>query len=488
MNEPIKARLLIVDDEEDMLRLLKRSLSADLGCEIETASNAFQALAFLEASPFDVVLADIRMPGMDGMEFLERVQRTHSGLTVALMTAYGTIDLAVQAIKSGAYDFITKPFEHDKLTHLLGKALERSRLVRENLRLLQRIRERENFHEMVGISPKMQKIFETIRVISKTDVTVLLTGESGTGKDMAARAIHGLSPRSAGPYVAVNCPNLPESILESELFGYKKGAFTHATSDKNGLFWEAHRGTIYLDEIGDISPTLQTKLLRVLQEKEIRPLGQNKSIKVDVRIIASTNQDLPAKIRDNLFRQDLFYRLNVLSLQMPPLRDRTEDIPLLVDQFLTKFCREYAKKPKTVAASLMHRFMKHRWEGNVRELENVISRAVLLSPGPEIHAEDIEWASPPEGECLVGSAVRDLPYKEAKARVLERFHHEYLADLFMRYHHNVTQAAKACGLERQALQQVMRRYGIKSGNLQPADDAERHAEQVDRPVDRTEAH
>ncbi len=223
MNEPIKARLLIVDDEEDMLRLLKRSLSADLDCEIETASNAFQALALLEAGPFDVVLADIRMPGMDGMEFLERVQRTHSGLTVALMTAYGTIDLAVQAIKSGAYDFITKPFEHDKLTHLLGKALERSRLVRENLRLLQRIRERENFHEMVGMSPKMQKIFETIRVISKTDVTVLLTGESGTGKDMAARAIHGFSPRSTGPYVAVNCPNLPESILESELFGTRKG-------------------------------------------------------------------------------------------------------------------------------------------------------------------------------------------------------------------------------------------------------------------------
>lgn len=480
MTEPIKARLLIVDDEQDMLRLLKRSLSADLDCEIETASNAFQAMALLEAGPFDVVLADIRMPGMDGMEFLERVQRTHEGLTVALMTAYGTIDLAVQAIKAGAYDFITKPFEHDKLTHLLGKALERSRLVRENLRLLQRIREQENFPEMVGQSPKMAKIFDTIRVISKTDVTCLLTGESGTGKDMAARAIHGLSERSSGPYVAVNCPNLPESILESELFGYKKGAFTHATSDKNGLFWEANRGTIYLDEIGDISPTIQTKLLRVLQEKEIRPLGQNKSIKVDVRIIASTNQDLSAKIKDNLFRQDLFYRLNVLSLHMPPLRERTEDIPLLVAQFLTNFCREYGKKPKTISPGLMHRFMKYRWEGNVRELENVISRAVLLSPGSEIQPEDIDWVSSTDDECLVASAVRDLPYKEAKARVLERFHHEYLTEQLIRNNYNVTKTAKACGLERQALQQVMRRYGIKPGNLQLADEADRGAENEDR--------
>lgn len=470
MSEPIKARLLIVDDEEDMLRLLKRSLSVDLDCEIETAPNAFQALALLEGGSFDVVLADIRMPGMDGMEFLERVHRTYTGLTVVLMTAYGTIDLAVQAIKKGAYDFITKPFEHDKLAHLLAKALERSRLVRENLLLQRRIREREKFQEMVGVSPKMEKVFDTIRLISQTDVTVLLTGESGTGKDLAARAIHSLSDRRSGPYVAVNCPNLPENILESELFGYRKGAFTHATSDKNGLFWEAQRGTIYLDEIGDISPTLQTKLLRVLQEKEIRPLGQTKSIKVDVRIIASTNQDLAAKIRENLFREDLFYRLNVLSLQLPPLRERPEDVPLLVDHFLGKFCREYGKKPKTVAPSLMHRFLTHPWKGNVRELENTVSRAVLLSAGSEIQAEDIEWETETAADCLVSEALKDLPYKEAKARVLERFHHEYLSDVLVRNNSNVTKAAKACGLERQALQQVMRRYGIKPKDFQPTED------------------
>jgi DNA-binding NtrC family response regulator len=470
MTEFLQARLLILDDEEDMLRLLKRSLSADLDCRVDTASDAYQALAFLERERFDLVLADIRMPAMDGMEFLERIKRNHADLTVVMMTAYGTIDLAVQAIKKGAYDFITKPFEHDKLLHLLEKALERSRLVRENLLLQQKIRERESFQEMVGSSPKMQKIFDTIRVISKADVTVLITGESGTGKDMAARAIHSLSDRSSHPFVAVNCPNLPENILESELFGYKKGAFTHAVHDKKGLFLEAQGGTIYLDEIGDISPTLQTKLLRVLQDKEIRPLGETRGFKVDVRIIASTNRDLAQKIQENLFREDLFYRLNVLSLQMPPLRERPEDIPLLVDHFLKRFCAEFNTVSKTVSPQLMHALLTHPWRGNVRELENVVSRAVLLAKGPEISPEDIDWKEDISTECLVSESVRELPYKEAKARVLERFNKEYLSALLVRHNSNVTRAAKECGLERQALQQVMRRYGIKSKDFAPTED------------------
>lgn len=470
MNESLKAKLLILDDEEDMLRLLKRSLSADLDCSVDTASDAYQALAFLERDRFDLVLADIRMPAMDGMEFLERIKQNHSDLTVVMMTAYGTIDLAVEAIRKGAYDFITKPFEHDKLLHLLGKALERSRLVRENLFLQRKIRERESFHEMVGSSPKMQKIFDTIRVISKADVTVLLTGESGTGKDMAGRAIHSMSDRSDRPFVAVNCPNLPENILESELFGYKKGAFTHAVHDKKGLFLEAQGGTIYLDEIGDIPLALQTKLLRVLQDKEIRPLGETRSFKVDVRIIASTNRDLAQKIQENLFREDLFYRLNVLSLQMPSLRERPEDIPFLVDHFLKKFCMEFNKQPKTVSPKLMHALIAHPWRGNVRELENVISRAVLLAPGLEITPEDIDWQEDPAPECLITKSIRDLPYKEAKARVLERFNKEYLSALLVRHNSNVTKAAKECGLERQALQQVMRRYGIKSKDFAPLED------------------
>jgi len=264
----------------------------------------------------------------------------------------------------------------------------------------------------------------------------------------------------------VNCPNLPENILESELFGYRRGAFTHATQDKKGLFLEAQGGTIYLDEIGDISPTLQTKLLRVLQEKEIRPLGQTSTLKVDVRIIASTNQDLERKIRENLFREDLFYRLNVVSLQLPPLRDRPEDIPLLVQHFLDRYCKEFRRPTKTVSPALMGRFMSHRWRGNVRELENVISRSVLLSPGEEIRPEDIDWVSTPDQDCLVSDEVIGLTYKEAKTRVLERFHREYLSGVLSRHNGNVTRAAKDCGLERQALQQVMRRYGIKARDSQ----------------------
>ncbi|MBI5570399.1 MAG: sigma-54-dependent Fis family transcriptional regulator [Desulfomonile tiedjei] len=470
MTETAKSRLLVVDDEEDMLRLLKRSLPPDLDCEVETASNAYRALEILEASLFDVVLADIRMPGMDGMEFLEKVTRGYPGLTVVLMTAYGSIDLAVKAIKEGAYDFIAKPFELNKLVHLLGKAMERSRLVRENLLLHRRIEEQERFQEMVGASPKMQRVFEMIRLIAKTDVTVLITGESGTGKDLAARAIHDLSLRSRMPFLAVNCPNLPENILESELFGHRKGAFTHATSDKRGLFWEAQGGTICLDEIGDISPTLQTKLLHVLQEKEIRPLGQTKSIKVDVRIIASTNQDLGTKIQENLFREDLFYRLNVVAIHMPPLRERTEDIPLLVEHFLKRFCQEFKKRSMTVTPELMSRFMNHAWRGNVRELENVLSRAVLLSPSPEIRPEDVGWEAVAEKGCLVPNTVGLLPYKEAKVQVLERFHSQYLSDVLARNHGNVTKAARECGLERQALQQVMRRYGITSREFQTEED------------------
>jgi len=471
MDQLIRPRLLIVDDEEDMLRLLKRSLSTDLNCEIEMAPNAYQALSLLEEAPFDVILADIRMPGMDGMEFLDRIRQDYLGLTVVLMTAYGTIDLAVQAIKNGAYDFITKPFEHDKLTHMMGKALERSRLVRENLFLQRRVKEHESFQKMVGVSPKIQKIFETISLISNPDVTVLITGESGAGKDMAAKAIHSLSRRCKGPFVAVNCPNLPENILESELFGYRKGAFTHATQDKKGLFWEAQGGTVYLDEIGDISLTLQTKLLRVLQDKEIRPLGQTKTVKVDVRIIASTNQDLAAKIKAGVFREDLFYRLNVMSLRMPPLRERKEDIPLLVDHFFNRFCNEFKKESKTVAPSLMQKLVNYPWPGNVRELENFISRAVLLSAENVIQPGDLQVDLSDSAECLVAETIKGLPYKQAKASVLDRFNREYLTDLLERNHGNVTKAAKECGLERQALQQVLRRYGMKSRDFQASEDA-----------------
>jgi DNA-binding NtrC family response regulator len=463
------SRLLIVDDEADMLGLLERSVSSELDCEVRTADNAHRARELMELERYDLVLLDIRMPGMDGMQFLQKIQNDFPDTTVVMMTAYGTIDLAVEAIKKGAYDFLTKPFELDKVIHVLDKALERSRLISENRLLQKKIREQRGFQELVGSSLKMEKIFDTIRLVADSDATVLITGESGTGKDMAARAIHTSSPRAEHRFVAVNCPNLPEEILESELFGYRKGAFTHATRDKKGLFWEADQGTIYLDEIGDISGKLQTKLLRVIQEKEIRPLGETKSVKVDVRIIASTNQDLDEKIKQKQFREDLFYRLNVISLHMPPLRERAEDILILAEHFLKKCANDTGKEAKPLSQELLDRILRYRWPGNVRELENLIRRSAILSTGPEIRCRDFEWGTEEPADCLVTGEIKDLPYKDAKRLVLERFHNEYLADALSRNRGNVTHAAKECGLERQALQQVMRRYGLKSKDFQSAD-------------------
>ncbi len=459
----MKETLLIVDDEADMLQLLKRSVGPDLNCQVETALSGAEALEILQHLPSDLVIADIKMPGMDGMELLARIRQQHPWLTVVMMTAHGCIELAVEAIKSGAYDFITKPFDLEGLELTVRKALERSRLLRENLRLQQQERRHEVFQNLVGKSLGMQRVYETIQMVAKTDFTVLITGESGTGKDLAARAIHALSGRSGRQFVAVNCPAVPENILESELFGYRKGAFTHATQNRIGLFQEAHGGTLFLDEIGDISTTIQTKLLRVLQEKEIKPLGETKSTKVDVRVIASTNRNLHEKIRRGEFREDLFYRLNVLPILLPPLRERREDIPVLVDHFLRKRCTELKRSEKTVSIDLMERFLRHRWHGNVRELENLVTRGILYAPGDEIRAVDVGFSeSVPSPETLVTDNIRDLSYRDAKEAVLRRFNAEYIGGLLTATQGNVSHAAQLCGLERQALQQVMRRYGIRA--------------------------
>jgi DNA-binding NtrC family response regulator len=462
MAQEVKDRLLVVDDEVDMLRLLERSIKQELDCEIDTAASGNEALDLLKARNYDLALVDVRMPGMGGLELLERIKQINPWMTVVIITAHGRVELAVQSIKRGAYDFLTKPFDREELVHLLRKALERSRLLRENLNLQQRIKEKEPFENLVGSSPAMQRVYQTIQMIAKTDVTVLITGESGTGKDLAGRAIHRLSHRSNQPYVTVNCPTLPENILESELFGYKKGAFTDASSDKMGLFEEARGGSIYLDEIGDIAPFIQTKLLRVLQEKEIKPLGQTKSIKVDVRVIASTNRDLKEKIRQQKFREDLFYRLNVLTVHMPPLRERKEDIPLLAEHFLNHYCQEFGKPLKSFPPEFMDLLLRRNWEGNVRELENIVNRAILLSAGDVIKPYEIGWTSEATDSCVVRREISRMHYREAKEEVLHRFHAAYVGDLLRRNNGNVTRSARECELERQALQQILRRYGIKS--------------------------
>lgn len=454
--------LLIIDDEQDMLQLLKRSLEPEMKCNVRTASNGEAALKILASEPLDLVLLDMRMPGMGGLEVLQRIRNKHSWLTVIMMTAHGCIETAVQAIKMGAYDFITKPFDHEALVWTLNKALERSRLLRENLKLQRHAHCHQAFQNLVGRSAKMQRVYESVQMVAKTGLTVFISGESGTGKDLVSRAIHALSDRRDGPYVAVNCPTVPENILESELFGYKKGAFTHASQNKIGLFQEAHGGSIFLDEIGDISPPIQTKLLRVLQEKEIKPLGDTKSIHVDVRVIASTNRNLPEKIKRSEFREDLFYRLNVLPIELPPLRERREDIPLLVDHFLEKHCDELKKPRKRLSLTLMDKFLRASWEGNVRELENVIIRGILFSPEEEIRPEHVGFQQTLEEKSPIqDETLNNLDYREAKEEVLRRFHATYVGNILSNTQGNVSQAARLCGLERQGLQQIMRRYGIR---------------------------
>ncbi|MEJ2285456.1 MAG: sigma-54 dependent transcriptional regulator [Desulfobacterales bacterium] len=458
-------RILIVDDESDMRQLLKRSLEPELNCRIDLASSGKDALEMISQQAFDLVLADIKMPEMNGLELLELIKRDCPDLTVVMMTAFGGVEIAVQAMRNGAYDFVTKPFDHETIIVRLEKALERSRLIKENVRLQMEFQDRDVFQNLVGNSIVMNRLYETIQTVAKTDLTVLITGESGTGKELVARAVHNLSNRGSTSLVAVNCPTLPENILESELFGYKKGAFTQATENKIGLFQEAHGGSIFLDEIGDVSPTIQTKLLRVLQEKEIKPLGDTKSIVVDVRIIASTNQDLEEKMKSGEFREDFFYRLNVLPVKLPSLREHPEDIPMIANHLLEKHCEKMNKPLKKISAELMALFINRTWEGNVRELENVIIQGILFSAADEINPRDIDLNNTGKSESSDASALRDIPYKLAKEETLKQFNHNYIGHLLKAHKGNVTQAARQCGLERQALQQIMRRYAVKADDF-----------------------
>ena len=458
----MKARILAVDDEKDMTRLLQRTLEPEIDCRVSSAFSAKMAISILEQEEFDLVICDIRMPGMDGFELLEYMQSNYPDLTVVMLTAFGNIESAVKAIKKGAYDFIAKPFEQDEIIFKIQKALERSLLLKENRRLL-----KSNISapiDLIGKSEPMQKVFEQINMVASSDITVLITGESGTGKDLTARSIHALSPRKDNSFIPVNCPTIPEHILESELFGYKKGAFTNASRDRIGLFQEADKGTIFLDEIGDIDSSIQTKLLRVLQEKEIKPLVDTKVKKVDVRIIASTNSDLEQKIADNEFRQDFFYRLNLLPIELPPLRERITDIPILARHLVAKQCKKLNKSPKIISEEVMDLFMKHPWPGNVRELENIIVQGILYSKGDNIAMSDIPLKDikmeKESHKRSYNDTIASLPYKEAKEKLLHEFNHDYIGAKLSTANGNITQAARQCNMERQALQQIMKLFSI----------------------------
>ncbi len=381
-------RVLVVDDEEN-LRLVVRTFLKRDGYEVEVAASGEEALGLVETFGPDVILTDVRMPKMGGMDLLATLKAKGIEATVIVMSAYGNVDLALEAIKAGAYDYIQKPFKAEEVLLTLRKAEERESLRRENRVLRQEIRKENLFEDILAKSPQMQAIFKTVSKIAEYKTTALITGESGVGKELIARAIHRRSTRRGGPFIAVNCGAIPENLLESELFGYKRGAFTDATNDRIGLFEQAHHGTLLLDEIGELPLSLQVKLLRVLQEESLRKLGDNRDIKIDVRILAATHRDLQAETKAGRFREDLYYRINVLPIAIPPLRERREDIPILLDHFLARNNARFGTHIRGVEPEARRLLLEYAWPGNVRELENTIERAMVLTEHESIGVEDL---------------------------------------------------------------------------------------------------
>jgi two-component system nitrogen regulation response regulator GlnG len=371
-----RARILVADDEDSLRWVLEKGLR-QAGYEVTPAKDGESALRAFEAEPFDLVFLDVRMPGLDGLTVLARLRELRSDATVVVMTAHGTMETAIQAMQRGAYDYLAKPFDLDEVLLLCERALTARRLTQEVSRLRTGLADVREFSALIGRHPRMQEVYKTIGRIAGTDVTVLLRGESGTGKELVARAIHHYSRRSGRPFVAVSCAAIPATLLESEMFGHERGAFTDARERRLGKFELAHGGTLYLDEIGDMPLELQAKLLRALQERTIERLGGQEAIRIDVRVLAATNRDLEALMREGKFREDLFYRLNVVMLNLPPLRERRRDIPLLVDHFLAKYAEDLGER--IVAPEALDRLVGHDWPGNVRELENVVQRAMVMA-------------------------------------------------------------------------------------------------------------
>ncbi|MDL2313641.1 sigma-54 dependent transcriptional regulator [Desulfovibrio sp. OttesenSCG-928-C14] len=387
MNRP-EIKLLAVDDDIGHLNTLDTLLS-DWGYSTSLAASGEKAIELCRARPFDLVLMDMRMPGLSGLETLKEIKKYNPAIPVLIMTAYSDVGNAVEAIKAGAYDYLSKPLNFDELKLALERAVDHAGLRIENRKLRDALADHFDDCGIIGVSPAIQELMRTLKTVSPSEATVLLTGESGTGKELVAKIIHNNSPRRRGPYIAVNCAALSEPLLESELFGHEKGAFTGAERRRDGRFYAAHKGTIFLDEIGDIPITMQAKLLRVIQERELQRLGGDHPVQVDVRIIAATNRDLRLGVSDGAFREDLFYRLNVVTLEIPPLRERQEDIPLLARYFLKTFTQKNGKQIKGFTPAAMDKLLKYPWPGNVRELENTVERAVVLLLGDYVTEHEL---------------------------------------------------------------------------------------------------
>jgi len=445
-----KPRILVVDDEAAMRESLKDWLMED-GYEVGLAAGGEEAIAMAREKGFEVVLLDLKMPGMNGLETLKKLKEVRPDAEILMMTAYAAVDTAVQAMKKGAFDYLVKPFDPDEVEMQIKKIVAHKELVLENILLRKKLEETYQFDEIIGKSDVMQEVFDLISRVAPTDSTVLVTGESGTGKELIARAIHGNSNRCYMPFIAVSCGALPDSLLESELFGYEKGAFTGAEHTKKGRFEMAHKGTLFLDEIGDISLKTQVDLLRVLQQKEVQRLGGEDVIEVDVRIIAATNRDLNRAIRENRFREDLYYRLNVIAIKVPPLRERKEDIPLLADAFVRKYCLEMNKEETGIGDSALKLLMDYDWPGNVRELENIIERALVIGQAEEISADDLPFSRKELGPETFPKSLK----------MMEKMHIQRILEATG---WNITQAARDLGIDRQTLYNKIEKYEIRRGD------------------------
>ena len=447
-----EVRILIVDDELIVREALSNYLRED-GYETVAVGSGKEALEKVEAEDWNMLFVDYKMPGMDGLEVLLEAKKIKEDLPVIIITAYATIDSAVQAMKDGAYDYIVKPFDPEAIALVVEKVVEHQRLVRENILLRERLEQEYKFEEIIGRSQPMQEVFEMVKNVAESDTSILITGESGTGKELIARAIHANSSRRYTPFITASCGAMPEGLLESELFGHEKGAFTGALYTKKGRFELADGGTLFLDEIGEISPKTQVDLLRVLDEKSFRRVGGMEQITVDVRIVSATNRDLKKAISEGAFREDLFYRLNVVSIQLPPLRERREDIPLLSDHFLDKFRAETNKRIERISAKALELMMEYNWPGNVRELENAIERAVVVGKKNEIIPEDLPFFR------------QDMPEKTG-ARSLREREKLYILQALEENEWNISKTADDLEIDRVTLYNKIKKYNLEKSKAE----------------------
>jgi len=456
-------RILIVDDEKDMLVLLKRIFTEKTNHIVETEYDPLKVIELLRKYQFNIIITDLKMPKMDGIAILDMVKNIQPSAIVVIMTAYATIESAIEATRKGAFDYISKPFRKERILMTIDKAMKWQKLSQENIALKKSLKHKKESRPIIGSSPATISILKMIDQVAKSTATVLVSGESGTGKELAARAIHYNSDRKEKPFITINCTAMPEQIIESELFGHVKGSFTSAWKDKKGIVEEADRGTLFLDEIGDLNMAMQAKLLRLLQEGEYKPVGGLTTKQADIRFVVSTNQDLKKLIEAKQFREDLYYRLNVINLHMPPLRDRKEDIPTLAHHFLEKFNSLNDKKISDIAPEAISALMSKSWPGNIRELENCIERGVILCRSDAINISDILPQEPAAHTSPVfDHSIYTLPFKEAKEIIIKSFHNKYINWILQQNKGNISKSAEQAELQRQYLHRLIKEENINT--------------------------